>query len=60
MHKSKEISVSYVSSRKIWNQNDIIVDDIFAYNIANEIMQQDRDLEPKSIEECRERNDWPK
>nr|XP_016493075.1 PREDICTED: uncharacterized protein LOC107812464 [Nicotiana tabacum] len=25
-----------------------------------EIMQQDVDLEPKSIDECRQRNDWPK
>jgi len=23
-------------------------------------MQQDEDLEPKSVNECRQRNDWPK
>ena len=33
---------------------------IFAYNVAIEIMQQDEDFEPKSVRECKQRNDWPK
>ena len=37
-----------------------MVDDIFYYNVAVEIMQQDEDLEPRSVNECRQRNDWPK
>jgi len=54
---NEEISINYVSSRKIWNRNDIIADNIFAYNIAMEIMQQNEDLEPKFVEEYRQRND---
>nr|XP_016480656.1 PREDICTED: uncharacterized protein LOC107801782 [Nicotiana tabacum] len=45
---------------KRWNRNNVIVDNNFAYNVAVEVMQQDGDLEPKSIDECRRRNDWPK
>ena len=37
-----------------------MVDNIFSYNVAVEIMQQDEDLEPRSVNECRQRNDWPK
>ena len=37
-----------------------MIDNIFAYNVAIEIMQQDEDIEPKSVHECRQRNDWPK
>ena len=52
--------MNYVSTRKLWNRNNIVVDNIFSYNIAVEIMQQDEDLEPRSVNECRQRNDWPK
>ena len=37
-----------------------MVDNIFAYNVTIEIMQQDEDLEPRSVNECRQRNDWLK
>ena len=37
-----------------------MIDNIFAYNVAIEIMQQDEDFEPKSVHECRQRNDRPK
>ena len=42
-----------------WNRNNTNVDDIFSYHIAREIMKQNEDLEPVSMEECRNRNDWP-
>ena len=29
----------------------------FYYNVATEIMQQNEDHEPKSVDECRHRND---
>ena len=58
--ENNEISMNYVSTRKLWNRNNIVIDNIFAYNVAIEIMQQDEDFEPKSIHECKQRNDWPK
>ena len=36
------------------------MDNIFAYNVALEIIEDIEDHEPRSVEECRHRNDWPK
>ena len=55
-----EISINFVSTGKCWNRDEINVDNIFAYAIALEIIEESEDLEPKSVEECRRRNDWPK
>ena len=52
--------MNYVSTTKRWNQNNIVVDNIFAYYVAVEIMQQDEDLQSRSVNMCKERNDWPK
>ncbi|WRX28465.1 Reverse transcriptase [Theobroma cacao] len=59
INENEEISINYVMTRKRWNQNEINVDDIFTYNVALNIMKENEDLEPISIEECRYRNDWP-
>ena len=52
--ENEEISINYVMSGKRWNRNEINVDDIFAYNIAVDIME---DSEPTSVDECRQRED---
>ena len=52
--------MNYVLTRKLWNRKNVVIDKIFAYNVAIEIMLQDEDFETKSIHECRQRNDWPK
>ena len=56
----EEISINYVVTGKKWNRNNIVVDENFAYNVALDIMMEDEDFEPKSIEECRRREDCPK
>ena len=50
---NEEILINYVSSRKIWNSKDIIVDNISANKIIIEKIQQNEDLESKSVEESR-------
>ena len=55
---NEEISISYV--RKRWNRHEIVVDNVFAFLVAFEIIEENEDHEPKSIDECRHRNDWPK
>ena len=55
-----EISLNYAMSGKIWNRDKVIIDDAFAYNLALEVMDKNEDQEPHSIEECKERKDWPK
>ena len=37
-----------------------MIDYVFAYNVATNIMQDNEDYEPKFVIECRQRNDWPK
>jgi hypothetical protein len=39
--------------------NSIILDDVFAYSVAQEIIEHD-DIKPRSVEECQCRIDWPK
>ncbi|KAD6794515.1 hypothetical protein E3N88_05411 [Mikania micrantha] len=58
--ENEEISINYIMSRKVWNRNKIDVDDKFSYNVALEVMENSEDQEPRSIEECKHRNDWPK
>ena len=55
-----EISLNYVMSEKIQNHDKVIIDDAFAYNLALEVMDKNKDQEPHSVEECKERKDWPK
>ena len=59
-NENGKISINYFSTRKRWNQNNIVVDNIFACNVTVQIMQQDEDLEQRSINLCRQRNDWRK
>ncbi|PON55732.1 hypothetical protein TorRG33x02_298610, partial [Trema orientale] len=54
--ENKEISISYVSLGKEWNRDKVIVDNVFAYVVAVDIINESEDLEPKSINECRRRN----
>ena len=42
------------------NRDKIVVDNVFAYEVALDIVKESKDLEPKSIRECRRRKDWPK
>ena len=44
-----EISINYCND--LCNRNDIIIDDMFAFSVAHEIMHDD--YEPRSIIECR-------
>ena len=52
--------MNYVSMRKIWNWNNIVIDNIFAYNVSIDIMRQDEDFEPKFVHKCRQRNNCTK
>lgn len=58
--ENDEISMSFTTSGKIWDRKSIIVDNVFAYNIAVEITSLDDEMEPRSVEECKQRNDWKK
>ena len=47
------VLITYVMTRKKkWNQTNVVLDNIFAYNVALDIISENKDPEPKSIEEC--------
>ena len=58
---NEELSISSSTGDGIsLDRSKIIVDNVFAYDVALNIMQGNEDLEPLSVEECRQRRDWPK
>ena len=52
-----EISVSYVHTGEKWDQNNIVINNIFAFQVAFEVIRNDEDPEPQNVEEYRHRND---
>ena len=52
-----EISMSYVHEEDKWDQNNIIVNNIFSFQVALDIIRSDEDLKQQNVEECRHRND---
>ncbi|KAK7302565.1 hypothetical protein RJT34_13457 [Clitoria ternatea] len=57
---NKEISINYVMDGIQWNRPEVDVDEIFAFKVALDIINDDKNHEPKSVKECAQRNDWPK
>ena len=55
-----EISLSYVHMGENWDWNNIVIDNIFIFIMASDIIRNDEDSEPRNVEECRHKNDWPK
>ena len=37
-----------------------MINNIFAFQVALDIIRNDEDPEPQNVEECQNRNDWPK
>ncbi|KAJ9555653.1 hypothetical protein OSB04_010267 [Centaurea solstitialis] len=53
-----EISVEYASLDDILKRNETVIDDVFIFAVATDIMSND-DMEPRTIVECQRRTDWP-
>ena len=58
--ENNEISISYVHRGEKWDRNNFDVNNIFAFQVTLDIIQNDDDQEPQNTNECRQRNDWPK
>ena len=41
VHESKEISINYACTNELWDWNEIIIDDMFAFAVATEIILSD-------------------
>ena len=47
-----EISLSYVHTGEKWDQNNIVINNIFAFKVASYIIRNDEDPELRNVEEC--------
>ena len=41
-----EISISYVHTGEKWDRNNIVINNIFAFQVASNVIRNDEDLEP--------------
>ncbi|CAL2247903.1 unnamed protein product [Prunus armeniaca] len=55
-----EISVNFTCNDELWDHSEMVIDDIFSFAVAVEIIKGHEDIEPQSVDECKERLDWPK
>ena len=39
-----------------WDQNNIVINNIFVFQVASNIIRNDEDLEPRNVDEGRNRN----
>ena len=54
-----EIFIGYASLDDILKRNETVINDVFIYAVAADIMSND-DTEPRTVAECQRRTDWPK
>ena len=52
---NNEISINYIMIGNIQNITNVVVDNIFAYNVVVDIISENEDPKPKFLEECRQR-----
>ena len=50
--KNSEISISYVHKGDKWDRNDIVINNIFAFQVALDIIRNDEGPKPQNVEEC--------
>ena len=51
-----EISINYVHNREKWDQNKVVINNNFAFQVALDIIRNYGDPEPQNVEECQNRN----
>ena len=55
-----ETSLNFVRTEEVLDRKSTVVDDDFAFDIAVHVTEYDDDIEPRSLAECKRRDDWPK
>ena len=55
-----EISINYASNGELWDCTKVVVNEVFFFAVATEILKEDDDHEPRSVDECRSKRDWSK
>ena len=57
---NEEISINYMNQGEIWDRRNTLVSNVFSFQVAKGIMQNNDDQEPQTINECRNQQDWEK
>ena len=47
-----EISISYVHTGEKGDRNNIVINNIFAFQVASDIIRNDEDSKPRNVKEC--------
>ena len=47
-----EISVSYIHIGEKWDRNNIVINNIFTFQVISDIIRNDEDPELQNVEEC--------
>ena len=55
-----DISINYVHNKEKWDQKKVVINNIFSFQVALDIIRNDEDPEQQNVEECQNRNDWLK
>ena len=55
-----EISINYASTGELWDRTKVFITEVFFFAVATEILKEDDDHEPRSLDECRSKHDWSK
>ena len=55
-----EIFINYASTGELWDRTKVVINKVFFFAVAIEILKQDDDHEPRSVDECHSKHDWSK
>ena len=55
-----EISINYASIGELWDRTKVVINEVFCFAVAIEILKEDDDHESRSVDECRNKIDWSK
>ena len=55
-----EISINYASIGELWDRTKVVINEVFCFAVAIEILKEDDDHEPRSVDECCSKHDWSK
>ena len=52
-----EISINYASTEELWDHTKVVINEVFCFAVATEILKEDDDHEPRSVDECHNKHD---
>ena len=58
IHNNEEIPINYVYKGKIWDRSTTLIDYVFSFQVAMDIINNDEGQEPQNVNECQQRHDW--